>query len=1198
MGPFLVDTPYEACQALAANLKGFRARLLLDRSTNYRLLLDGKPMNASELHLGRSFEELHIIPVVKGEGDTPLEQVVIGAALVALSAYNLSTGGLMTPFVTQAWTALGGMGASMVLTGIASALYRPSTPNASKDKQDATSRLLSGSYQNAAGLCIPVLYGGPLRVDPVNVSLSIRNVSDSTGVTGGGDTLFGFRLFSPKRREISYDETVGSVPHGTLLFELSAVDPKDIEVTMWELVGTVPSGIALTDGNKITAATGLAEPANKRPIYFLVRAHGTGGVTADFEHVLVVYPRGSTVPSSPVIMGSGSTSTTASLPVRSKADLISSATAYWMDLISHGPIAGLYTDPEAEDQSAELRKSVYFSGTPLRTQAGEENFTDVDFKQAKGTKDQAALDVDWPILSTPHVDGRKITQSTPVTLTITNSSISEVVCAISIPQLLQTADDNGYSAGTVTLRFETFDDTEALIDAFDEVFAGTGLSAYVRDIVLRRGQRTGTWSIRISRVSPDSTEKYSSDTFLAGWTETVKAKLSFPWMAYVAGSASARNFTDMPARQYMAMGRIIQVPSNYDPLTRKYNLLNGVAQPNPVPWDGTFVDRWTDNGAWCLWDMLVNNRYGCGDWMGVNDVDPDTLLVSNRTLPNKWVFYAIGQECDRMVKSGRKDQSGLDIYEPQFAFTAHIRDQYDAYTLIQQMATSFAAISYYAAGQVWLTQDVLSDPVKIVNTTNLEKGAVHYSTGEWQSTANTIRVKWTDPQTGEDRYEVVSDRDAINVAGRVRNKDVAPMGCVSQGAARRYGRRILYTELLEGYMASVKMGIEATELFVGDIVILEDPARRSGMQYAGRTRPGCTANTIILDRRVDLAANVEWECWCELDNGVLVKRRVSNTLPYSSNTFTVDPPFPVAPFASTNVAFEKSGQAPLYRVLGIKEIARDSFDLALMSVSREKFAKINEDFLLPDPPADLRPKASGAVTGLTVGIDSMRSAKGGAPVAYASWDPKPGAASYSVEFDLGLASPSVVSVTSPNATMPLAGMPTLALGVQNTVKVRVFALVGNTISPPASASAKFLRKLSEDYLTPADRTGTPGGMGGLRGRINMSKYRSDSQVSMYINAGNPPAMNAAYTTLTTARAYLDNVLSDAPGYVYTVGGVAYPVSNWDLGFPAPPPGINPLAQYLYLGPGGMAHFRGAVESLEAAVNSFQAAWDLYSIPPS
>jgi hypothetical protein len=87
----------------------------------------------------------------------------------------------------------------------------------------------------------------------------------------------------------------------------------------------------------------------------------------------------------------------------------------------------------------------------------------------------------------------------------------------------------------------------------------------------------------------------------------------------------------MPARAYRVRGPEDQVPTNYDPETRVYT---GI-------WDGTFKTAWHNNPAWVFYDLVVNNRYGIGEFI-------------RRRLIDKWTLYAIGQYCDELVPSGFK----------------------------------------------------------------------------------------------------------------------------------------------------------------------------------------------------------------------------------------------------------------------------------------------------------------------------------------------------------------------------------------------------------------------------------------------------------------------------------------------------------------------------------------------------------------
>ncbi|HBA7234781.1 TPA: phage tail assembly protein T, partial [Escherichia coli] len=139
------------------------------------------------------------------------------------------------------------------------------------------------------------------------------------------------------------------------------------------------------------------------------------------------------------------------------------------------------------------------------------------------------------------------------------------------------------------------------------------------------------FSIRMRRMTPDSTtDQLQNKTLWSSYTEIIDVKQCYPNTALVGVQVDSEQFgSQQVSRNYHLRGRILQVPSNYNPQTRQYS---GI-------WDGTFKPAYSNNMAWCLWDMLTHPRYGMGKRLGAADVD-------------KWALYVIGQYCDQSVPDG------------------------------------------------------------------------------------------------------------------------------------------------------------------------------------------------------------------------------------------------------------------------------------------------------------------------------------------------------------------------------------------------------------------------------------------------------------------------------------------------------------------------------------------------------------------
>ncbi|ENS0674013.1 hypothetical protein ACEZWD_004141, partial [Escherichia coli] len=88
-------------------------------------------------------------------------------------------------------------------------------------------------------------------------------------------------------------------------------------------------------------------------------------------------------------------------------------------------------------------------------------------------------------------------------------------------------------------------------------------------------------------------------TLWSSYTEIIDVKQCYPNTALVGVQVDSEQFGNQQvSRNYHLRGRILQVPSNYNPQTRQYS---GI-------WDGTLKPAYSNNMAWCLWDMLTHPR--------------------------------------------------------------------------------------------------------------------------------------------------------------------------------------------------------------------------------------------------------------------------------------------------------------------------------------------------------------------------------------------------------------------------------------------------------------------------------------------------------------------------------------------------------------------------------------------------------------
>ncbi|EFF8886613.1 host specificity protein J, partial [Escherichia coli] len=278
---------------------------------------------------------------------------------------------------------------------------------------------------------------------------------------------------------------------------------------------------------------------------------------------------------------------------------------------------------------------------------------------------------------------------------------------------------------------------------------------------------------------------------------------------------------------YHIRGRIIQVPSNYDPEKRTYS---GI-------WDGSLKPAYSNNPAWCLWDMLTHPRYGMGKRLGAADVD-------------KWALYAIGQYCDQRVPDG------FGGTEPRMTFNAYLSQQRKAWDVLSDFCSAMRCMPVWNGQTLTFVQDRPSDVVWPYTNSDVvvdDNGVgFRYSFSALKDRHTAVEVNYTDPQNGwQTSTELVEDPEAILRYGRNLLKMDA-FGCTSRGQAHRAGLWVIKTGLLETQTVDFTLGSQGLRHTPGDIIEICDN------DYAGTLTGGrilsidAASRTLTLDREVTL----------------------------------------------------------------------------------------------------------------------------------------------------------------------------------------------------------------------------------------------------------------------------------------------------------------------------------------------------------
>jgi predicted phage tail protein len=427
----------------------------------------------------------------------------------------------------------------------------------------------------------------------------------------------------------------------------------------------------------------------------------------------------------------------------------------------------------------------------------------------------------------------------------------------------------------------------------------------------------GPWEIKVERVTPDSTESNRKDESWWDLLRTEKlARLTYPYSAMMWLRIPAARFSNIPSRKYLMKLLLVKIPSNYNPKTRNYA---GV-------WDGTFQVAWTDNPAWCFYDLSTDARYGLGQYISTAAID-------------KWSLYTLAQYCDELVDSGYRKANGAVIYEPRFTCNVYIRQRAEAYKVLLQLSTIFRGMLFVAGGVMQASADRPADPVQLFSNANILEGRFEYS-GSAHRTRHTVAlVEWRDP---DDMYrpkiEYVEDRPGIDRYG-VNQTEVIAVGATSRGQARRQGLWILQTELDEQEMIAFGCGLDGAALKPGDIVLCQDNYR-TGIRYGGRAS-AATLSSVTLDAPFTIEAGQSYQVTLMLADGALATRDVANA-PGETTLLTLSSnlPSPAAENALWAIAAATVSEPAPYRIINIKEGDGITAQISAIAYHAAKYAAI------------------------------------------------------------------------------------------------------------------------------------------------------------------------------------------------------------------------------------------------------------------
>ncbi|WP_443090867.1 TipJ family phage tail tip protein [Basfia succiniciproducens] len=485
-------------------------------------------------------------------------------------------------------------------------------------------------------------------------------------------------------------------------------------------------------------------------------------------------------------------------------------------LISLGPIKG----------PVNKWKSTFFDNTPIQNENGVDdndeasfNFKNTEVSFTLGTQDQLPLQ-GFEMSEREVSVSTEVKYTTPITRTVTDPDVTRLRVTLGVNALYEQNDQGDTNGTSVWFRILI----NGLPRATYEISGKSSSRFYRSYIVDNLPERPFT--ITVERTTTDSnSQRLQNATNWVSYTEIIDTKLSYPNMALVGIKTDSRYNPNFPNVNFLLYGRLVKVPSTYDPETRTYST---------ALWKGDWKQAWTNNPAWVFYDLVTDPLAGLGKRVGDYGLD-------------KFQLYQIAKYCDELVDDGYGGK------EPRMTANLWLTDQRSAYEVLSDMASVFRAIAVWNGTQFTAIQDRTADPVCTYSQANVIDGKFSRQYAAMKSIYTAAEVEYADERNMYQKaVEYVADDLMIERYG-YNVKKMTAYATTSRGQAHRWGKWVLATSLLEQCTITFSVGRQGLLHLPGDIIEIADN------DYAGKTLGGrivaVNGKVVTLDQPIEISGN-------------------------------------------------------------------------------------------------------------------------------------------------------------------------------------------------------------------------------------------------------------------------------------------------------------------------------------------------------
>lgn len=497
------------------------------------------------------------------------------------------------------------------------------------------------------------------------------------------------------------------------------------------------------------------------------------------------------------------------------------------------------------------------------------NFTGIDTYERYGTNSDSIVEGFEDLHDEKSVNV-ELTKDNAHTYTTVGTAVEAFQILLRMPNgLFYTDSGNGsVNAWQVTYKVEYKLHTDGSYTDLGSFTIDAKSRSVVRRYFRKDGLTAGQYDIRVTRTSDDSDFYHIGDLYWHTLDEITTDDLAYPNIAKlgVKALASEQLSGSMPNITCVVKGKKVYQPKimngetevdwedyYWDSTNSKWKLL---ADDTELSWDGTtYVTKWCANPAWCLRDLLVNTRYGLGEYIttsNINDAD----------------FLALAKWCEEKLDDG---DSG---YEKRMRMDVVLDSPTRAPDLFQQLASAFRGMIFYSEGTLKVIADKAETPVQLFGMGNIIEGSFSQQWRSKKDIPNVIEVQYLNKDRNYEQEQIAYiDETALAAGDPIRKKQIRIFTTRTSQAIRE-GRYALLVNKYIDRSVSFKVAIDAVAIQAGDVINVSHDVPQWGL--SGRVQTGSTTTKVKLDRSVTLAAGTTYKVRVKFTDDTSEEKTISD----------------------------------------------------------------------------------------------------------------------------------------------------------------------------------------------------------------------------------------------------------------------------------------------------------------------------------